>query len=372
MSDIATLNPYDPQALGNVALAAITALAQAKCKTLNLTKLLCDMPEAEHCRTAIKAAMDAGCPHDHLRNLMKAAFGGDLAGQSNTTVGQAALFPAMEPELAMAGAPEIPNHEEGLERSIAKAQTICCASRPIEKAQVGAYTRTHLGKVIQVHEYATRRQNSMNATKQAHATSDEALKSRTPEAHQKAVAGHMEALRHHTEAHELSPADVAGDHKELMDHHRAAARWHSEKAKGATAAYGAEKVEARGQERPAAKAHHEASTRMVNGKVVQVAAYDDKRQSTPRHWEKPHIKAAEELSAKAHAATQKANNTGTTEDHKEAKNHHVAAATAHAQNLKRAESKTEREEANAAAEHHGRWADIHTNRAEDRRNPSKN
>ena len=33
------------------------------------------------------------------------------------------------------------------------------------------------------------------------------------------------------------------------------------------------------EERPAAKAHHEASTRVVNGKVVQVSAYDDSRRA---------------------------------------------------------------------------------------------
>ncbi len=242
MSDLATLNPYDPQALGNVALAAITALAQAKGRSTNYLTPLAAMPEAEDARQALKAAIEAGCPKEHLRNLMKAAFGMDLAGQANATIGEAALFPAMEPEMAQASL--IPDHEEGLERALAKAIQIATTPRAVEKAQVGAYTRTHNGKVIQVHEYQTRRQGSMNATKAAHASSDEALKSRKPEDHQKASAAHLEALRQHTEAHELSPADVAQDHKELMDHHRAAARWHSDKAKGATAAYGTEKVEA--------------------------------------------------------------------------------------------------------------------------------
>lgn len=244
-------SPFATKGLVTDALGLITKLAQAKGRTRNCATPLCDLPEAEPVRQALKAAVDAGCPKDHLREIMKAAFGGDLAGQSNTTVGQAALFPAMEPEMAQAS--EIPDHEEGMERAIAKAQATCCVPRPIEKAQVGAYTRTHMGKVIQVHEYTNRRQKSMGATKQAHATSDEAMKGCSAEAHQKAVTGHMDALRHHTEAHELSPADVAGDHKELMEHHRAAARWHADKAKGASAAYGTEKVEARGPERVAAK-----------------------------------------------------------------------------------------------------------------------
>lgn len=338
MSDLATMNPYDPKGLGNVALAAITALAQAKGKTTNYLTPIAAMPEAAEARQAIKAALEAGCSKEHLRNLMKAAFGGDMAGQANTTIGEAALFPAMEPEMAQASI--LPEHEEGLERSIAKAQAICNTPRPIEKAQVGAYTRTHNGRVIQVHEYQTRRQGSMNATKLAHGTSDEALKNHNPEAHQRAVQAHMEALRQHTEAHELSPADVAQDHKDLMEHHRAAARWHSDKAKGTTGAYGTEKVEARGPERPAAKAHHEASTRVVNGKVVQVKSYDD------------HRKAAEKASNEAAKTSANAMFEKKGVDHTQAAKAHYDARDAHLDAANAAESYEKAEGHKRVAAHH--------------------
>jgi len=317
-ADLATLNPFDPKALGNVALQAITALAQAKRKTLNLTTPLLKLPEAEGARVALKAAVEGGCPKEHLRELMKAAFGGDVAGQSNLTVGEAALFPSMEPELAQASI--LPDHEEGLERALEKAMKVCCTERPIEKAQVAGYTRTHMGKVIQVQEYMNHRQAAMNATKQAHATSDAALKDRGPEAHQKAVASHLDALRHHTEAHEMAPADVAQDHQELMEHHRAAARWHGDKAKGTTGAYGVQKEE---PVRVATKAHHEASTRVVNGKVVQVKPYEDHRKAAEKA-----SKHAEKLGADALFENKGVSHVQAAKAHQEARDMHLEAALA--------------------------------------------
>lgn len=112
------------------------------------------------------------------------------------------------------------------------------------------------------------------------------------------------------------------------------------------------------------KANVKAHTRVVNGRLVQVKEHQDNRGTGQRHWDKPHIKAAEELSAKAHEATARANKLGTKEAHQEALEHHQKAATAHAQNVKRATSKVEREEAEAAVEHHGRWSDVHATRSE--------
>lgn len=144
--------------------------------------------------------------------------------------------------------------------------------RQIQKAH--GYTRTHNGKLIQVHDYATRRQAAMNATNHAHGTSDEALASRQTDHHLTASNAHLDALRQHTEAREVAPTDVAKDHSDLMDHHRAAAAWHSAKAKGATEPFG---VKDKDVARGIAKAHVAAHTRTVNGKVVEVREHDDNR-----------------------------------------------------------------------------------------------
>lgn len=84
-----------------------------------------------------------------------------------------------------------------------------------------------------------------------------------------------------------------------------------------------------------AKAHHEASTREVNGKVVQVAAYDDARQAAQAHQEKageafhPMPRHAHEASANAYFAQHKAQTEGGTANHMQAMKLHQQAGQAH-------------------------------------------
>ncbi len=108
------------------------------------------------------------------------------------------------------------------------------------------------------------------ASDHAAGATDVAVAEDTPEAHAKAAQAHKEAAGYQMELHTDEDDDDA-PHGRAFQAHKSAMEYHEAKAG-----------------RPIAKAHVSAHTRTVNGKVVNVAAYDDARAAAHKASEAAH------------------------------------------------------------------------------------
>jgi hypothetical protein len=120
--------------------------------------------------------------------------------------------------------------QEACRRFHSKHKELCGDVREALKAAVEGYKRVSHGRVQQDGGYQTHRATAMNATRVAHAATDEAHRMGGEGAHALAMKAHLAAVRAHHEARRTAPYDVTSDHDELLAHHRAAARYHQSKS----------------------------------------------------------------------------------------------------------------------------------------------
>jgi len=114
--------------------------------------------------------------------------------------------------------------------------------------------------------YPTVKRGAM-ASGEAEKATTQAVKTGTKSDHGKAAALHAQAIDHHMALHGAHEDSEDGHHGGMAMRHMELHAYHAKKAQEAEGA----KVETQ----TVAKAHHEASQRVVNGKVIQIAAYDD-------------------------------------------------------------------------------------------------
>lgn len=270
-------------------------LIQARSEVRNITKSVMDLPQAQALGEVTTTAIDAGIPIDDILSAAGKAGHGDA--------------------------------------------TRATEAREVVKAHVAAHQRVVNGRVVQVQDYDTANKATANAHESAQklsagrgevhpfstaASATGSAKDATTKAHLSngfehhmvAAAAHRRASDLHHSCSKIAGRDEATAHEDLASHHRRMADHHEAMAYGSTevAAKGAVAAPAPAKERPVAKAQVHAHTRVVNGKVVQVSEYEDKR-------DKAHA-----ASAAAHAASM---NASSKIDHLEAIAAHKKAIDAH-------------------------------------------
>ena len=213
--------------------------------------------------------------------------------------------------------------------------------RELQKAHIEKHSRVLAnGRVVSVRAYEDSRREAMHKTSLAHNAGLWANRSKSADAHDHAAKMHDEAALAHKDAHELHHrdlTDIGEEHRQLIEDHQAGSAYHREEADRLRK----DAEEIHRPTRAIAKAHHAASTRAINGKVVQVKAYDDARASQPRLLEEPkktrkanpldsniehHRSVANAHTLSANVASHEAKDE---ESHHAAKDRHYAAASAH-------------------------------------------
>lgn len=232
-------------------------LIQARSEVRNITKSVMDLPQAQALGEVTTTAIDAGIPIDDILSAAGKAGHGDTARATE--------------------------------------------AREVVKAHVAAHQRVVNGRVVQVQDYDTANKATANAHESAQklsagrgevhpfstaASATGSAKDATTKAHLSngfehhmvAAAAHRRASDLHHSCSKIAGRDEATAHEDLASHHRRMADHHEAMAYGSTevAAKGAVAAP-KAQERPVAKAQVHAHTRIVNGKVVQVSEYEDKR-----------------------------------------------------------------------------------------------